>query len=491
MANQAVSAECLSILWREFLSETESPLNTFLEQCSPKDLNGDTLTIVTPNKFMRDFLKKADRLERILASLKACFNSDSIKIEFVIGQVEASDNKPNASEEKENASYKKNDVAELPPIIKKKETDREVKSQIKAEPKAETQVSASLKSGKNTEWNSNLQENLLFENFVTSSNNSIAAATAKAVAQSPGVIYNPLFFYSGVGLGKTHLINAIGNSIVKTNPNLKVLYTSAEQFTNEFMESLASGTNQRFRDKFRNVDVLLIDDIHFIIGKPGTQEELFQTIDTLKRSNRQIVISSDCPPKQMNTVMSRLRSRFEWGMIADIQPPDLDTRVAILRQKAASLDKNINDSILNYIASEFDSNIRELEGALIRVITYCSIMKKDLTLDNAKEALKELLNHNKDKKVDINEIKKVVCEYFQISEKDLISSRRDQRIVKPRQLAMYLCKEMVPGASYPEIGAQFGGRDHTTVIHAYRKVETNLDDELYKIPLNNLKERLK
>lgn len=490
MANQAVSAECLSILWREFLSETESPLNTFLEQCSPKDLNGDTLTIVTPNKFMRDFLKKADRLERILASLKACFNSESMKIEFVIGQVETNDDsKPNLP--KENAEEKKNDIAELPPVIKRKETSKEIKSQIKSEPKAEIQVSASIKDSKKTEWNNNLQENLLFENFVTSSNNSIAAATAKAVAQSPGVIYNPLFFYSGVGLGKTHLINAIGNSIVKTNPNLKVLYTSAEQFTNEFMESLASGTNQRFRDKFRNVDVLLIDDIHFIIGKPGTQEELFQTIDALKRSNRQIVISSDCPPKQMNTVMSRLRSRFEWGMIADIQPPDLDTRVAILRQKAASLDKNINDSILNYIASEFDSNIRELEGALIRVITYCSIMKKDLTLDNAKEALKELLNHNKDKKVDINEIKKVVCEYFQISEKDLISSRRDQRIVKPRQLAMYLCKEMVPGASYPEIGAQFGGRDHTTVIHAYRKVETNLDDELYKIPLNNLKERLK
>lgn len=490
MANQAVSAECLSILWREFLSETESPLNTFLEQCSPKDLNGDTLTIVTPNKFMRDFLKKADRLERILASLKACFNSESIKIEFVIGQVEANDDsKPNLP--KENVEEKKNDIVELPPVVKRKETGKEIKSQTKTEPKAEIQVSASIKDSKKTEWNSNLQENLLFENFVTSSNNSIAAATAKAVAQSPGVIYNPLFFYSGVGLGKTHLINAIGNSIVKTNPNLKVLYTSAEQFTNEFMESLASGTNQRFRDKFRNVDVLLIDDIHFIIGKPGTQEELFQTIDALKRSNRQIVISSDCPPKQMNTVMSRLRSRFEWGMIADIQPPDLDTRVAILRQKAASLDKNINDSILNYIASEFDSNIRELEGALIRVITYCSIMKKDLTLDNAKEALKELLNHNKDKKVDINEIKKVVCEYFQISEKDLISSRRDQRIVKPRQLAMYLCKEMVPGASYPEIGAQFGGRDHTTVIHAYRKVETNLDDELYKIPLNNLKERLK
>ncbi len=490
MANQAVSAECLNILWREFLSETESPLNTFLEQCSPKDLNGDTLTIVTPNKFMRDFLKKADRLERILASLKACFNSDSIKIEFVIGQVEANDSNK-ADLPKENTEEKKSDISKLPPIIKRKETGKEV-VQTKSEPKAEIQVQSPIKKdSKNTEWNSNLQENLLFENFVTSSNNSIAAATAKAVAQSPGVIYNPLFFYSGVGLGKTHLINAIGNSIVKTNPNLTVLYTSAEQFTNEFMESLASGTNQRFRDKFRNVDVLLIDDIHFIIGKPGTQEELFQTIDALKRSNRQIVISSDCPPKQMNTVMSRLRSRFEWGMIADIQPPDLDTRVAILRQKAASLDKNINDGILNYIASEFDSNIRELEGALIRVITYCSIMKKDLTLDNAKEALKELLNHSKDKKVDINEIKKVVCDYFQISEKDLISSRRDQRIVKPRQLAMYLCKEMVPGASYPEIGAQFGGRDHTTVIHAYRKVETNLDDELYKIPLNNLKERLK
>ncbi|MGM9998108.1 MAG: chromosomal replication initiator protein DnaA [Candidatus Bruticola sp.] len=488
MANQAVSAECLDILWHEFLSETESPLNTFLEQCSPKNLSGDVLTIITPNKVLRDFLKKPDRLERILASLKTCFNSDSIKIEFVIGLSERN----NSDQIRDNVKIdnKKSTNTDNKPIIKEKikETVQETKTQQKVEYKSDNSENLKLNS-KNSEWNSNLQENLLFENFVTGSNNSIAAATAKAVAQSPGVIYNPLFFYSGVGLGKTHLINAIGNSIVKTNPNLKVLYTSAEQFANEFVESITSNTNQRFRDKFRNVDVLLIDDIHFIIGKPGTQEELFQTIDALKRSNRQIVISSDCPPKQMNTVMSRLRSRFEWGMIADIQPPDLETREAILRQKAAN--NNISDDIIEYIASEFYSNIRELEGALIRVISYCSIMRKELTLENAKEALKELLDHSKDKKVDINEIKKVVCDYFQISEKDLISSRRDQRIVKPRQLAMYLCKEMVPGASYPEIGAQFGGRDHTTVIHAYRKVENNLDDELYKTPLNNLKERLK
>ena len=270
-----------------------------------------------------------------------------------------------------------------------------------------------------------------------------------------------------------------------------MLYTSAEQFTNEFVESLRSNQQQQFRDKFRNVDVLLIDDIHFIVNKEGIQEELFQTMDSLRRTDHQIVISSDCPPRQMNAVMNRLRSRFEWGMIADIQPPDFETRVAILSQKATSLEISIPDEVLEYIASEFHSNIRELEGALIRVITYCNIYKLELTASSATQALESLLDHSKDKKIDVELIKKVVCEYFNISEDDLVGPRREQRVVRPRQLAMYLCKELIPGASYPEIGAYFGGRDHTTVIHAYRKVETNLNEIFYKTSLNNLRERLK
>ncbi|MCR4784461.1 MAG: chromosomal replication initiator protein DnaA [bacterium] len=340
-------------------------------------------------------------------------------------------------------------------------------------------------------WQTNLQKNLLFDNFVRSSNNNLAAATAQAVAQSPGKIYNPLFFYSGVGLGKTHLINAIGNYIVKTRPELKVLYTSAEQFTNDFVEQLRTNSMQMFRNKFRNVDVLLIDDIHFIINKQGIQEEIFQTMDALKRTNRQIVLSSDCPPKQMSNVMSRLRSRFEWGMIADIQKPDLETRIAILSQKAENMSVNITPDILEYIASEFKSNVRELEGALTRVITYCSVMSRSLTMASTKEALASLLDRDENRKIDVDLVKRVVCEYFQISEKDLINSRREQKIVRPRQLAMYLCKEMIPGIRYAEIGEQFGKRDHTTVMHACQKVETNLDDEFYKTSLDNMRERLK
>ena len=418
-------------------------------------------------------------MEQIVESLRNYLNNQKLEVCLIV-----EGNEPPATPTPEPEI-----APEVSPTKEKEPAPSLAPTKEEATPPSAPQINS--RSPLESNWKSNLQTNLLFDNFVKSSNNSLAAATAQAVAQSPGKIYNPLFFYSGVGLGKTHLINAIGNHIVSHNPQLKVLYTSAEQFTNEFVESLRSNQQQQFRDKFRNVDVLLIDDIHFIVNKEGIQEELFQTMDSLRRTDHQIVISSDCPPRQMNAVMNRLRSRFEWGMIADIQPPDFETRVAILSQKATSLEISIPDEVLEYIASEFHSNIRELEGALIRVITYCNIYKLELTASSATQALESLLDHSKDKKIDVELIKKVVCEYFNISEDDLVGPRREQRVVRPRQLAMYLCKELIPGASYPEIGAYFGGRDHTTVIHAYRKVETNLNEIFYKTSLNNLRERLK
>ena len=479
MAKEALSVEFLSLLWKEYLAETQNSLKNFLEECSPLKLEDERLLIATPNRFLCDFLKKPDRLEQIVESLRNYLNNQKLEVCLIV-----EGNEPPATPTPEPEI-----APEVSPTKEKEPAPSLAPTKEEATPPSAPQINS--RSPLESNWKSNLQTNLLFDNFVKSSNNSLAAATAQAVAQSPGKIYNPLFFYPGVGLGKTHLINAIGNHIVSHNPQLKVLYTSAEQFTNEFVESLRSNQQQQFRDKFRNVDVLLIDDIHFIVNKEGIQEELFQTMDSLRRTDHQIVISSDCPPRQMNAVMNRLRSRFEWGMIADIQPPDFETRVAILSQKATSLEISIPDEVLEYIASEFHSNIRELEGALIRVITYCNIYKLELTASSATQALESLLDHSKDKKIDVELIKKVVCEYFNISEDDLVGPRREQRVVRPRQLAMYLCKELIPGASYPEIGAYFGGRDHTTVIHAYRKVETNLNEIFYKTSLNNLRERLK
>ena len=479
MAKEALSVEFLSLLWKEYLAETQNSLKNFLEECSPLKLEDERLLIATPNRFLCDFLKKPDRLEQIVESLRNYLNNQKLEVCLIV-----EGNEPPATPTPEPEI-----APEVSPTKEKEPAPSLAPTKEEATPPSAPQINS--RSPLESNWKSNLQTNLLFDNFVKSSNNSLAAATAQAVAQSPGKIYNPLFFYSGVGLGKTHLINAIGNHIVSHNPQLKVLCTSAEQFTNEFVESLRSNQQQQFRDKFRNVDVLLIDDIHFIVNKEGIQEELFQTMDSLRRTDHQIVISSYCPPRQMNAVMNRLRSRFEWGMIADIQPPDFETRVAILSQKATSLEISIPDEVLEYIASEFHSNIRELEGALIRVITYCNIYKLELTASSATQALESLLDHSKDKKIDVELIKKVVCEYFNISEDDLVGPRREQRVVRPRQLAMYLCKELIPGASYPEIGAYFGGRDHTTVIHAYRKVETNLNEIFYKTSLNNLRERLK
>lgn len=341
-----------------------------------------------------------------------------------------------------------------------------------------------------SEIESSLNPRYTFQSFIRGGSNNLAAAAAMAVAESPAKAYNPLFLYGGVGLGKTHLMHAIGHEVMRTRKRARIVYMSAERFTNEMIDSIGEAKMNRFRRNYRNVDVLLVDDIQFLANKERTQEEFFHTFNELYGANKQIVISSDRPPRQIPTLEDRLRSRFEWGMIADVQAPDLETRVAILKKKAEASRAVVPNTVLTLIAEKISSNIRELEGALTRVLATASLYKRSVTLDLAQEALAGIMPDSTSQGVDIRRIQEAVCEYFSITNKDLLGQRRDQRIVRPRQVAMYLCKELT-GASYPEIGTQFGGKDHTTVIHACRKVESNLEDHYIRTSLENIQARLR
>jgi chromosomal replication initiator protein len=337
---------------------------------------------------------------------------------------------------------------------------------------------------------SSLNPRYTFNTFIRGGSNNLAAAAAMAVAESPAKAYNPLFLYGGVGLGKTHLMHAIGHEVLRTRKRARVVYMSAERFTNEMIDSISEAKMNRFRRNYRNVDVLLVDDIQFLANKERTQEEFFHTFNELHGANKQIVISSDRPPRQIPTLEDRLRSRFEWGMIADVQLPDFETRVAILKKKAEQSKAFVPNPVLNLIAEKISSNIRELEGALTRLLASASLAKKSITMELAQEALVGIMPESSNQGIDIRRIQEIVCEYFSMTAKDLLGTRRDQRIVRPRQVAMYLCKELT-GASYPEIGTQFGGKDHTTVIHACRKVEANLEDHYIRTSLENIQARLR
>jgi chromosomal replication initiator protein len=323
--------------------------------------------------------------------------------------------------------------------------------------------------------NLTLNPKYTFDTFVIGNSNHFAHAACYAVAESPSKAYNPLFIYGGVGLGKTHLMQAIGHHILSKNPKATVTYVSSEQFTNELIGSIRDDNTSGFRNKYRNIDVLLIDDIQFLAGKERTQEEFFHTFNTLYEANKQLVISSDRPPRNIPTLEDRLRSRFEWGLITDIQPPDLETRVAILRKKAQMDNLNIPYEILDYIANYIVSNIRELEGALIRLVAYTTLTKKELNITTATEALKDILPSPPQKKVSIETIQQIVASHYKIDVKEINSKKRNKRLVEPRQIAMFLCRKFTD-ASYPHIGSCFGGRDHTTVIHANDKIAKDIQD---------------
>ena len=326
--------------------------------------------------------------------------------------------------------------------------------------------------------NANLNPKYTFDSFVVGANNNLAHAASLAVAESPGEIYNPLFIYGGVGLGKTHLMQSIANFILKNNPKAKILYVTSEKFTNELIDAIRNKNNistTEFREKYRNNDVLLIDDIQFIIGKESTQEEFFHTFNALHEAKKQIIISSDKPPKEIETLEKRLRSRFEWGLTVDIQSPDYETRMAILRKKEEMEGYNIDNEVIKYIATNIKSNIRELEGALTKIVALSKLEKnREINIALAEKALKDIIAPGDKKEVTPEFIIEVVADHFNLTPLDIVSQRRNKEIVYPRQIAMYLCRNMTD-TGLQNIGKSLGGRDHTTILHGIDKITADLE----------------
>ncbi|MGX2943474.1 chromosomal replication initiator protein DnaA [Enterococcus alishanensis] len=329
-------------------------------------------------------------------------------------------------------------------------------------------VEPEIPAAKSTVKKSMLNPKYTFDTFVIGKGNQMAHAAALVVAESPGSVYNPLFFYGGVGLGKTHLMHAIGHQMLEINPEAKVRYVSSETFTNDFIKSIQNKTSEEFRQEYRNVDLLLVDDIQFFADKEGTQEEFFHTFENLYNDSKQIVLTSDRLPNEIPKLQDRLVSRFAWGLSVDITPPDLETRTAILRKKAQAENLEIPDDTLSYIAGQIDSNIRELEGALVRVQAFSAMNKTEITTSVAADALKSLKGTG-NTQLSISKIQDEVAKYYHVHVKDLKGKKRVKTIVVPRQIAMYLSREMTD-SSLPKIGAEFGGKDHTTVIHAHEKI---------------------
>uniref|UniRef100_A0A7C3DQV0 Chromosomal replication initiator protein DnaA n=1 Tax=Meiothermus ruber TaxID=277 RepID=A0A7C3DQV0_MEIRU len=360
---------------------------------------------------------------------------------------------------------------------------------IPGKPVQEDIFSASAPS-KPQEARTRLNPKYIFENFVVGQNNNLAHAAAVAVAESPGNAYNPLFIYGGVGLGKTHLMHAVGHSVAQRFPEKKIEYVSTETFTNELINAIREDRMTEFRDRYRSVDLLLVDDIQFIAGKERTQEEFFHTFNALYEARKQIILSSDRPPKDILTLEARLRSRFEWGLITDIQPPDLETRVAILKMNSEYRNMRIPEEVLEYIAKQITSNIRELEGALMRVIAYASLNGVQLSKAVAVKALSDVFAAS-EAGLTPEEILKAVAEHYNLKLEEIRGAGRRKEVVIPRQIAMYLIREMTH-ASLPEIGQFFDGRDHTTVLYAIQKIQESLDtDSSLQQAIKSIKERLR
>ena len=322
--------------------------------------------------------------------------------------------------------------------------------------------------------NTSLNPKYTFDTFVVGNNNRFAHAAALAVAEAPASSYNPLFLYGGVGLGKTHLMHAIGNEILKNNKNSNILYVTSEKFTNQLINAIKDNKNEQFRNRYRNIDVLLIDDIQFIAGKERIQEEFFHTFNSLHESGKQIIISSDRPPKDIQLLEDRLKSRFEWGLIADISNPDYETRLAILRKKAQTDNIIVDDEILSNIATRVASNIRELEGVFNKLVAFSTLSHSPITMETAEKAINDI-SAQKEKVISADYIQEVVAKYFNINKRDLKGSKRSNDVAYPRQIAMYLCREIAQ-MSFPKIGEEFGKRDHTTVMHGYNKIEKELQE---------------
>ncbi|HII4509651.1 chromosomal replication initiator protein DnaA [Clostridium perfringens] len=450
----------LNNLWEQALNIikgeiSEISFNTWIKSCTPISISDNILKLSVPNEFTKGILDT--RYKDLLIQALKIVTSRKFKIEFYL--------ESDLEEEKENEEKQKEE---------KKENTNDVDGSIVV----------------SDEMSATLNPKYTFQSFVIGNSNRFAHAASLAVAESPAKAYNPLFIYGGVGLGKTHLMHAIGHYILQENPKAKVVYVSSEKFTNELINAIKDDKNEEFRNKYRKVDVLLIDDIQFIAGKERTQEEFFHTFNALHEENKQIILSSDRPPKEIPTLEDRLRSRFEWGLIADIQPPDFETRMAILKKKADVEGLNVPNEVMVYIATKIKSNIRELEGALIRIIAYSSLTNRDVSVDLASEALKDIISNKESAPVTVKTIQESVANYYNLRIEDLKSQRRTRNIAYPRQIAMYLSRKLTD-MSLPKIGEEFGGRDHTTVIHAYEKISENLKtDESLQSMINDITKKL-
>ncbi|PRO64340.1 chromosomal replication initiator protein DnaA [Alkalicoccus urumqiensis] len=438
--------ENLHDLWQQALEKIEEKVSkpsfdTWFKdtEADAIDQSSNTITIVAPNEFARDWLE--NRYFTIITETLQELTGAELEAKFVL------------------------------PKEEQPEPDLPVQKQP-PEPNGAEQSDPPKHM---------LNPKYTFDTFVIGSGNRFAHAASLAVAEAPAKAYNPLFIYGGVGLGKTHLMHAIGHYVIDHNPGAKVVYLSSEKFTNEFINSIRDNKAVHFRNKYRSVDVLLIDDIQFLAGKEQTQEEFFHTFNALHEERKQIVISSDRPPKEIPTLEDRLRSRFEWGLITDITPPDLETRIAILRKKAKAENLDIPNEVMLYIANQIDTNIRELEGALIRVVAYSSLINQEMNADLAAVALKDIIPNAAQREITIDDIQSAVAQAYGVRVEDLKAKKRTKTVAYPRQIAMYLSREMTD-FSLPKIGDVFGKRDHTTVIHAHEKISKLLreDQELKK-----------
>ncbi len=448
-------------LWSSILDELRQSLNkqsfeTWFAPTRTLSYSDNKLVVEVPSRFFCDWLN-----EHYLPSLQALANklsSSSVSISFIVASDLQAKQLPTAAP----ASLPESGAAGL------------------LHPNA-----AKTLSGAGTPLNSRYT----FSSFVVGNSNRFAHAASLAVAESPAKSYNPLFIYGGVGLGKTHLLHAIGNHITQTTPDKRVLYVSSETFMNEMISSISSGTMRAFRDRFRTVDVLLIDDIQFLVGKESTQEEFFHTFNDLHNVHKQIVATSDSHPKEIN-LEERLRSRFEWGLVADIQTPDFETRVAILSKKAELEKVVVPNDVMAYIANQVKSNVRELEGCLIRVVAYASLTKSDISLELTREVLRDLFTDDY-RPITIELITEMVSNEFNLKVSEIKAKKRTATIVFPRQIAMYLARELTD-FSLPEIGRFFGGKDHTTVIYGFDKIKDKLNhDEKLRSLINRLMSQLK
>jgi chromosomal replication initiator protein len=449
----------MSKLWEDTLTHLELNLSsqhfsTWIKPLKLVKIEQDMVYLEVPNRFVLDWVK--DNYSKLIQKILEELSAVNYRLQFsVTGQ--ARDGLPRPGEKTENPN---------PPVNSQKKAVNNIHS-------------ADI----------NLNRKYSFEEFVSGSSNQFAYAAAMAVANNPATTYNPLFIYGGVGLGKTHLVNAIGNAILNKSPQMRICYYTSEKFMNELINSLRYNRMDEFRNKFRSMDVLLIDDIQFIAGKERTQEEFFHTFNALYESHKQIIVTSDKFPKDIPGLEERLRSRFEWGLIADIQPPDVETKLAILKMKAEQNSIKLPEEVSSFLANSVCSNVRELEGYLIRIGAYASLTSTPVSIEMARDVLKDILVE-RNKELTVEEILKRVSSHFNIKISDIKSPKRLKAVVLPRQIAMYLSRQLT-SSSYPEIGERFGGKDHSTIIHAIRKIEKLIEEDFQlSSTIENLKKEL-